>query len=422
MLGSPIEIHLPDLITHSRTVESNTPLADVYETLTRAEIEFIAVLDGENLIGVCSRTRLGIMLGQRYGYALFVKAPASKHLAPDDLAVTADAPATEVLTRAFSRGEEQFYDDVVLTTPEGRFLGFIEMRALVIQQNRFFMQTIAQLRTQQAELNRKNRQMQNDLLLAQQVQQALLPQEYPTVPPGIDPPRSQLQFYDLYRSADLLGGDFFHIVPLSPSRAGVFICDVMGHGIGSALITSMMRASLENHMDVDASPGRLLENINRELFRMLRHYPHTIFATAACLVVDVLERQLHVACAGHPVPLRLKPHTDGCEELPLDPQAVGTPLGILEDASYGTGACRLDHCDRIVLYTDGLYEILNSAGEVFGAERLKISLARHRRLPGEDLLQAVLKDIGRYAGNTDFNDDICAIVVEYAGGTVCVPS
>jgi serine phosphatase RsbU (regulator of sigma subunit) len=422
MPGSPIEIHLSDLITHSRNVDCHTPLADIYETLTHNEIEFIAVLDGDTLLGVCSRTRLGIVLGQRYGYALFAKEPASKHLAPEYLAVTTDVPATEVLSRAFSRVEEQFYDDVVLTTPEGRFLGFIEMRALVILQNRFFMQTIAQLETQQAELNRKNRQMKNDLFLAQQVQQALLPQEYPTIPPGVDPPQSQIRFSHYYRSADLLGGDFFHIVPLSPGRAGVFICDVMGHGVGSALITAMMRASLENHMDLDASPGRLLEDINRELFRMLRHHPHTLFATGAYLVVDVIEQRLLVACAGHPIPMRLKPNTNGCQELPLDPNAVGTPLGILENASYGTGECRLDHGDRIVLYTDGLYEILNTAGEIFGPERLKISLARHRCLPGADLLQAVLEDVGRYAGDTAFSDDICAVVVEYAGGSVCVPA
>ena len=96
---------------------------------------------------------------------------------------------------------------------------------LTAAQKVIFQQTIAQLETNQAELNRKNRQMKNDLFLAHQVQQALLPHEYPTIPPGVDPLQSQVRFCHRYHSADLLRGDFFHIVPLSPGRGGVFICD-----------------------------------------------------------------------------------------------------------------------------------------------------------------------------------------------------
>ncbi len=104
---------------------------------------------------------------------------------------------------------------------------------------------------------------------------------------------------------------------------------------------------------------------------------------------------------------------NGCPELPIGPQAVGTPLGILADAAYGTGEAPLANGDRIALYTDGLYEIINPSGEVFGPERLKISLARHRKRPGADLLQAVLKGSCRYAGDAVFSDDICAVIVAY---------
>lgn len=411
---SPITVHLPELVSHSRHVTAQRPVGDVYEILTREEIEFIAVLDGDRLAGVCSRTRLGVILGQRYGYSLFAKEPAIQHLAPEGLRVATDTPATEVLSRAFRRREEQFYDDVVLTDRDGRFRGFIEMRTLVVLQNRFFMENIAQLETQQRELNHKNRQMEDDLFLARQVQQALLPQEYPAFPPDAAPHHSRIQFHHLYQSADLLGGDFFHVFPLAEDRAGVFICDVMGHGVGSALITSMMRAILENHMGQNETPGVMLETINHELFGMLRHHPHTLFATAAYLVVDIEEGRLQVACAGHPIPLQLNPRTNACREIPLDPQAVGTPLGILKNASYGTGYCALQDGDRIILYTDGLYEMVNEAGEIFGAERLNIALARHRRLPGAELLPAVMKDIIRYGGASVFNDDICAVVVTYA--------
>jgi serine phosphatase RsbU (regulator of sigma subunit) len=285
-----------------------------------------------------------------------------------------------------------------------------------VLQNRFFVETIDRLEAQQAELNHKNRQMENDLFLARQVQQALLPQEYPVYPPGVDAPRSQIRFHDLYRSADLLGGDFFHVVHLAEARFGIFICDVMGHGVGSALVTSMMRASLENHLAVSAAPGALLAKINHDLCRMLRNHPHALFATAAYLVLDIAAQRLQFASAGHPIPLRITPHINACRELPLDPQAVGTPLGIVDRADYGTGECPMQPGDRIVLYTDGLYEMTNAAGEVFGSERLKVSLARNRRLAGPDLLASVLEATGKFAAEPEFADDICAVVVAYGVG------
>lgn len=180
-----------------------TPLGEVYDVLNPNAIESIAVLHGETLVGVCSRTRLDVLLGQHYGYVLFAKTPAGDHLSTDYLKVTTDTPTTEVLTRVFSRSEDQFYDDVVLVDPHGGFLGFIEMQTLIILQNRFFMQSITQLENQQAEFNRKNRQMENDLLLARQVQLALLPQEFPTFPPGVDPSQNRIRFYHHYQSADL---------------------------------------------------------------------------------------------------------------------------------------------------------------------------------------------------------------------------
>ncbi len=114
--------------------------------------------------------------------------------------------------------------------------------------------------------------------------------------------------------------------------------------------------------------------------------------------------------------------TSGCPELPIEPQAIGTPLGILADAAFGTGEATLANGDRIVLYTDGLYEMINPSGEVFGPERLKISLSRHRNRPGADLLQAMLKDIRRYAGDAVFSDDICAVIVAYMAENTLSPA
>ena len=96
-----------------------------------------------------------------------------------------------------------------------------------------------QLATSNEQLREKNEQLQDDLEMASEIQQAFLPQQFPSFPPSVPPERSALQFHSRYLPTGTVGGDFFHILPLSEAQAGVFICDVMGHGVRAALVTAI---------------------------------------------------------------------------------------------------------------------------------------------------------------------------------------
>jgi sigma-B regulation protein RsbU (phosphoserine phosphatase) len=104
-----------------------------------------------------------------------------------------------------------------------------------------------ELARSQAELRKKNEILEDDLKMARDIQQAILPQQYPTFPPGVDEASSLLRFAHRYHPTGQVGGDFFNVLALSDSQAGLFICDVMGHGVRSALVTAMVRGLVEDN-------------------------------------------------------------------------------------------------------------------------------------------------------------------------------
>ena len=97
------------------------------------------------------------------------------------------------------------------------------------------------------ELREKNQQMEEELKMARELQVALLPQQFPTVPADVTVQESALRFLSLYFPTGDVSGDFFRVFPVGEKAAGVFICDVMGHGVRSALITSVIRGLVEEH-------------------------------------------------------------------------------------------------------------------------------------------------------------------------------
>jgi sigma-B regulation protein RsbU (phosphoserine phosphatase) len=107
-------------------------------------------------------------------------------------------------------------------------------------------QTEEQLATYAEALREKNTQLEADLETARELQYALLPQQYPRFPSCASPGASALRFHHFFRSSSGVGGDFFDVFQLSDSMAGVFICDVMGHGVRAALVAAIVRALVED--------------------------------------------------------------------------------------------------------------------------------------------------------------------------------
>lgn len=263
------------------------------------------------------------------------------------------------------------------------------------------------------ELSRRNAQMVEDAALAREVQLSLMPRQFPAFPAGAVPAESRLAFSSFYRPSETVAGDFFSVFPVSPTEAGVFICDVMGHGMRSALVTAILRGLLEELKPQAADPAHLLSEIGRALGSVLHVANQLIFASACYLVIDSSTGLLRLANAGHPHPLRLRGRGRTAEWMVAPLPSFGAALGILPDVAYGNATWQLEPGDRLLLYTDGLFEATNSAGEEYGQERLMDAALRNGGLALEAVLPAVLAEVEQFAGGHPFHDDICALALGF---------
>ena len=262
------------------------------------------------------------------------------------------------------------------------------------------------------ELTARNAQLEADLQFARVLQEALLPRENIVFKDASLEGGGALAFERLYRPATVVGGDFFHIIPLPQDRAGVFICDVMGHGLRAALVTAIIRACLEELRPVMDDPGGLLRALNLRLRAILTRVEEPFVATAFYMVADPAMREVRFANAGHPHPVRMRCSEGAVETLGGKARKPGCALGLFDNAVYPTSCSAFERHDRILLFTDGLYEAEAPNGEQFGVTALMESFRRHTALNARELFATVLADVSLFSGRQDFDDDVCILAVD----------
>ena len=250
--------------------------------------------------------------------------------------------------------------------------------------------------------------------MASEVQQAFLPQQTS----GLlrKAANNPLHFYSSYLPSGAVGGDFFHILPLSDTTAGVFISDVMGHGVRAALVTALERALVEELAGIATDPGEFLSQINRSLLSILKRTGTPLFVSAFYLFVDVTTGEIRYATAGHPKPLLIRRDKELLEMLSSDGKKQGPALGVFNDRKYETSALRLSPGDLVLLFTDGLFEVEGTNGQLFDQDKLMDVVRRHMNLPSEALSGAILADIRQFSSSGEFSDDVCLVVMDFEGG------
>ncbi len=264
------------------------------------------------------------------------------------------------------------------------------------------------------ELRQKNGQMEDDLRMAREIQHAILPQQYPSFPRIAEPKDSALRFCHRYFPTGAVGGDFFNVLALSDTKAGVFICDVMGHGVRSALVTAIVRALVEELTPQAADPGQLLGHLNRELRAILRQSGTPMFTTAFYLVADLAENQMCYANAGHPRPFIIHRNSGSAEALQSPGGKSSPALGLFAGSEYPTSRCPLRPDDVVLLFTDGLYDVDGPNADLFSHDWLLTEVRKRTQLTAGDLFDELLAEIRRSSNNGQFVDDVCLVGMEVA--------
>jgi two-component system sensor histidine kinase ChiS len=239
---------------------------------------------------------------------------------------------------------------------------------------------------------------QKEIELAQKIQHNLIPEKFPGMP-GI-----KVECW--YQPMEELGGDFFdYIIRREGDGVGFFISDVAGHGVPSALITTMMKSLLSTYRVHHHKPSILFNRINRNLFE---NNVSSFFVTAFYLFLDIHKKKIAYSSAGHNEMILYRRRRESMEKM----KTRGKFLGIFQDIEWEEKTASLENQDRILLYTDGITEMMSSKGEEFGIDRLMNLLHLSRNLDTVSTKNFLIRNILNYENKTLNNDDKAFILID----------
>jgi serine phosphatase RsbU (regulator of sigma subunit) len=236
--------------------------------------------------------------------------------------------------------------------------------------------------------------VEQELMVARRsIQQASLPKEVPQL--------EGWQIAPYYQPAREVGGDFYDFHLLPEGRLGLVVGDATGKGVPAALVMSTTCGMLRLAAQGSSSPGQMLRGVNEVLFPNI---PSSMFVTCFYAILDPESGRLSYANAGHDLPYL---HRNGdTEEL----RARGMPLGLMPKMSYEEKETILHSGEAALLYSDGLVEAHDPAGEMFGFPRLRALIDEHgEKLSLADLL---LEELYSFAGERwEQEDDITILTL-----------
>jgi serine phosphatase RsbU (regulator of sigma subunit)/predicted enzyme related to lactoylglutathione lyase len=238
------------------------------------------------------------------------------------------------------------------------------------------------------------RRAAQELEIAKQVQARLFPQTLP--------PMKTLDYAGVCIQARHVGGDYYDFLTLGPERLGLLIGDISGKGIAAALLMANLQANLRSQFGLARDePQIFLQSVNQLFYE---NSVESAYATVFFAEYDGVARRLRYTNCGHLCGLLLR-RNGNLERL----HSTGTVLGLFKQWESPTTECQLDSGDILALYTDGVTESFNAAGEEFGEERLADALKRHKEQPARCIVSSIVADVQRFSSTEEQHDDITLI-------------
>ena len=249
---------------------------------------------------------------------------------------------------------------------------------------------------------RKLHSIEGEIEIARRIQESNLPA-------SVDAPKG-VAIAARYVPMSTVAGDFYDVHANDESGVGILIADVCGHGVGAALIGSMLKVCFASQASHIADPGHVLTEINR----ILQGKIENSFVTACALFIDFGHGVVRYAAAGHPPPFLQRRSNREIVKM----AEAGTIIGPFPDTVYGNAEESVTRGDRLILYTDGIVETRSRRGEFFGEERLEAVIRDHAGDPpessAEQMVQHLLKWSGRSGGRA-LDDDLTLIIADVLG-------
>jgi len=255
-----------------------------------------------------------------------------------------------------------------------------------------------ELAERNAELERAQAQLREELSVARALQSSILPAAFPA--------RAECDGTARMTPATTMGGDFYDFIELPDARIGIVMADVSGKGVPAAFFMAVSRTSLREQASHHSTPGACLAQTNDVL---CGQNPLDLFVTVFYAILDPATGVLCYANGGHNPPLIAR--ADGAIES-LDGEG-GLVLGVMPGVSYPEHTMQLRPDDRLVLYTDGITEAFNPANEAYGLERLVAEILAHRAGSSHTLVERICGSVTHFAGTAPQSDDITLTALKW---------
>jgi len=249
------------------------------------------------------------------------------------------------------------------------------------------------------ERERERQRLEQELSIAREIQQALLPHGLHDLP--------YLAVTGAHYPCHEVGGDYFDVVPVDDDRTAFLIADVSGKGLGAALVTTMLQGALSG-IATGADPVKVFSQINRLLCR------HSQVGRYATMFLGLIARdgKFEYIKAGHPSPLLLRNGqiTDLYSEGSL-------PVGLIPEAEYTASFMQLNPEDTLILYSDGVTEAEDTNRGLFEVSGLSQALTGKHDTSVEKLQESILESVREFSRGASQSDDITLLVVRYRMAT-----
>lgn len=260
---------------------------------------------------------------------------------------------------------------------------------------------LVRIRAHDAALERA--QVQRDLDLAREMQQGLLPREFPgkDQAPGVE-------IFARLDPAKEVSGDLYDFFTVEPGKMCFVVGDVSGKGVAAGLFMAVTRTLIRATAVPGRRPLEILERVNAQLCAENRA---NLFVTMILGIVDTTTGRMEYGQGGHNPPIVLPAKGE-----PVYEPSGGMPLGVFEDAKFGQRQLELKVGETLLVYTDGVTEAMNPQRELFGEERLKEAVREQSRLSPESLTQRVVAEVARFANGAEPSDDITLLAIQHRTG------
>jgi len=242
------------------------------------------------------------------------------------------------------------------------------------------------------------KEIRNELKVARRIQLSILPEEFPN--------STNFRGAARYVPMTSVAGDFYDYIIADDHHLGMLIADVSGHGVPAALIASMVKLAAASQRALAGDPCQFLSAMNAALLGNTQNQ----FVTAAYVHLNSESKELRYSAAGHPPLLLVR--NGGVRQI----EENGLMLAVFGAASYSTAVHKLEEGDRIVMYTDGILEASNAAGEFFGEDTLYDLLTETRELSPAMTADKIISSVRQWSVKQD--DDLTVLICDYASTAV----